>query len=239
MTELKTGGRSPENKHLPVLSSRFPYASVPLVRDFTPGEISAPWPARPTLSIEHYLWLDNGYRPKVDVRLSYSERFLFVRFDVEERVVTIKHREFQAPVFKDSCVEFFIDAFPAKRRGYLNFETNAAGVLLAAFGPGRNERRPLSEEDIAGFFAVSSIADHSSGQHGTESWRLEYRLPLDLFAAFYGKRIRPGNIAAANFYKCGDETEVPHYGAWSPIETAEPDFHRPECFGTLEFQKKR
>ena len=48
--------------------------------------------------------------------------------------------KFQDPVYKDSCVEFFVDAFPDPGRGYVNFETNAAGTLLAAFGPDRSHR---------------------------------------------------------------------------------------------------
>ena len=36
-----------------------------------------------------------------------------------------------------------------------------------------------------------------------------------------------------NFYKCGDETEFPHYGMWSEAVSDTPDFHRPECFGRL------
>jgi hypothetical protein len=67
------------------------------------------------------------------------------------------------------------------------------------------------------------------------SWSVAYRLPLALFAKLYGEDIQPGRRAAANFYKCGDDTAVPHYGAWSPVKTASPDFHRPEFFGELVF----
>jgi hypothetical protein len=45
-----------------------------------------------------------------------------------------------------------------------------------------------------------------------------------------------GHVARANFYKCGDETETPHFGAWSPVQTPQPDFHRPEFFGRLVFE---
>jgi hypothetical protein len=37
----------------------------------------------------------------------------------------------------------------------------------------------------------------------------------------------------ANFYKCADNTRIPHYVSWNPIEVASPDFHRPEFFGEL------
>ncbi|MCK7480493.1 MAG: carbohydrate-binding family 9-like protein [Candidatus Moduliflexus flocculans] len=54
-------------------------------------------------------------------------------------------------------------------------------------------------------------------------------------ASIYGREIDAGCRSAANFYKCGDETEFPHYGAWSPVETPAPDFHRPEFFGEIVF----
>ena len=43
-------------------------------------------------------------------------------------------------------------------------------------------------------------------------------------------------IANANFYKCGDETQKPHYLSWSPVKTSKPDFHSPEYFGKLIFE---
>ena len=40
----------------------------------------------------------------------------------------------------------------------------------------------------------------------------------------------------ANFYKCGDELQTPHFLSWNPIKIENPDFHRPDFFGTLEFE---
>jgi len=41
--------------------------------------------------------------------------------------------------------------------------------------------------------------------------------------------------AKANFFKCGDDTQQPHFLSWQPIDTPRPDFHRPEFFGFLQF----
>ena len=211
------------------------YTIVPVDAEFLPGDASGPWPLIPPLAIDRYLWLDNGYRPPVEVKLCYSRSSLHVRFQVGERRVRVKYVKFQDPVYKDSCVEFFIDAFPESRQGYINFETNAAGTLLAAFGPDRNNRKPLWPEDLSGFDVASSIGGPCDGEHGGDMWTLEYRVPLVLFRKIYGQEILSGHRAAANFYKCGDETEVPHYGAWNPVDTPSPDFHRPEFFGEVVF----
>jgi len=70
------------------------------------------------------------------------------------------------------------------------------------------------------------------------SWTVRYRVPLMLFKIYYGDTVKPRLEGRANFYKCGDETEFPHYGAWSPPRTEAPDFHRPEFFGTIIFSER-
>jgi hypothetical protein len=65
---------------------------------------------------------------------------------------------------------------------------------------------------------------------GNFNWTLTVDIPFSLLG------IDAHNLPAsikANFYKCGDETSVPHYVSWNPIEVENPDFHRPEFFGEL------
>ena len=194
------------------------------------------WQDVPCLTINHYLWLNNGYSPRVEVRLRFSDRFLYVFFKTFERRVCIRHTEFQSSVYKDSCVEFFVDPFPEKKIGYMNFETNAAGALLLGFGPDRENRRRLAEAEIAGFEIVPSILAPVIGFHGADFWTLHYRIPMTLFERCYGEKVRSGARSKANFYKCGDETEFEHYGAWSPVDLPAPDFHVPRFFGDIHFE---
>jgi len=210
-----------------------PSYTVRRVEDFGYDESGPePWDHLAPLTIDHYLWLTNGYRPRVEARLGWSARFLYVKFRVGEKRAPVRFTKFQDPVYKDSCVEFFVDMFPGTRLGYLNFEMNAAGVLLAAFGPDRNHRKPLWPEDLAG---MSVISGEELWPEVGDNWHVEYKVPLALFRKLYGEDVKPGHKAAANFYKCGDETAIPHYGAWSRVGTPGPDFHRPEYFGELVF----
>jgi hypothetical protein len=213
------------------------YEIVRVRKDFDVGSPPAAWRAIPALTIGHYLWIKNGHEPPVEVRLCYSGRYLYVRFDVQERKVRVRFTGFQDPVYKDSCVEFFVDMFPDLKAGYINFEANAAGAFLVAFGPDRHHRRPFRKEELRGFKSSSSIKGPVDEDIPAGRWALAYRIPLDLFRKVYGREIQRGQRAAGNFYKCGDETEFPHYGAWSPVGTPAPDFHRPEFFGTLTFAK--
>jgi len=212
------------------------YRVIRVEPDFpVPGEPSF-WRPIPALKVAHYLWLDNGYRPHVEVRLCHSRQNLYVRFDVFEAKIRVRFTRFQDPVYKDSCVEFFVDPFPEKKVGYINFETSALGAMLVAIGPDRSRRTPIPQSDLEGFEIVTSVKRPVSGYHGAEFWTLAYKLPLSLFEKHYGSKIMAGHVARANFYKCGDETEIPHYGAWSPVRSPQPDFHRPEFFGRLIFE---
>jgi hypothetical protein len=193
------------------------------------------WQRLPVLTIDHYRWADNGYSPRVEVRLCYSARNLYVFFKVFEPKIKVRFGEFQDPVYKDSCAEFFIDPFPEKGVGYINIETNAIGTVLIAIGPSRARRTPIPQDDLRGFEIATSVKKPLEGAYGAEFWTLTYKVPLALYEKYYGVKLSPGHLARANFYKCGDETDFPHYGAWSPVLCAEPDFHRPEFFGTLRF----
>ena len=62
--------------------------------------------------------------------------------------------------------------------------------------------------------------------------------PFALLEAYVGPiAIDKGSVWGANFYKCGDETSHPHWGAWSPVD--ELNFHLPRCFGRLGFAEQR
>jgi hypothetical protein len=211
------------------------YRLTRIEEDFlVPGKPSF-WNALPVAKICHYLWLDNGYRPRVEVRACYSLRSLYLFFRAFESRIKARLSRFQDPVYKDSCVELFINPFPEKPTGYINLEANALGTVLISVGPDRHRRTALAREDMEGFYIASSINRPVEGIHGADFWTLEYRLPLRVFKKIYGENIVSGQTARANFYKCGDETEKPHYGAWSPVESDKPDFHRPEFFGRLLF----
>ena len=66
-----------------------------------------------------------------------------------------------------------------------------------------------------------------------EGWELVLSIPLELVEKLWGVKANSGTWFRANFYSCGDETPLPHYASWNPVETESPDFHRPEFFGNV------
>jgi hypothetical protein len=201
--------------------------------DFTGEEV---WHDVPALSVDNYLWVKNGYTPSVRVKIFHTERNLYLYYHVSEKSVTIRRTKFGSDVWKDSCVEFFLNPFPDRSDRYFNMEFNALGVMLIGIGRDGDDskRYYLREDEVQGLVACSTIKKAVTGAHGADHWRLYVRIPKEVFEKQYGMPLTDAH-AIANFYKCGDETEWEHYGAWNKVDNATPNFHLPQWFGELTF----
>lgn len=157
---------------------------------------------------------------------------IFLRFSVSEMNVKGRYQGFNEPVYKDSCVEFFVSF---EKGLYYNFEFSCIGTLLAAYGSGRSDRAYLSE-DILGKIDIHP----SLGRNKIEvlnraiDWSLDIAIPIEVFTHSRLKTLS-GQQASVNFYKCGDDLPMPHFLSWNPVGTPSPDFHRPEFFGEIIF----
>lgn len=176
-------------------------------------------------------WAAYPYKPEAAFAMAHGDSGVFLKFFVEEKHVRAVCSEPNQPVYKDSCVEFFISF--GEEPGYYNFEFNCAGTCLLGFGEARTNREMTSPELIRSIAFQSSIKPATS-KDANIGWELTVAIPFEAFQ--YHKIISmKGKKCRANFYKCGDDLPEPHFLAWNTIQTEEPDFHRPEFFGTLEF----
>lgn len=189
------------------------------------------WASVRSLAVDTYLWADNGYEPRVEVRACWSGERLHILFRAYEDEATVRYSQMNDPVYKDSCVEFFVQPTPESDKRYLNFEFNAAGAML--LGLGINRDRELLSEVPPGLFDIRT-AVRCMDATGNLYWTLECSIPFSfLRTRFPLFNPGPGTSMKGNFYKCGDETSFPHYGCWNPIRSAHPDFHRCDDFGIL------
>ncbi len=161
--------------------------------------------------------------------LSYTDKYLRLEFMVSEKHLMALRNQINQPVYKDSCVEFFIGFESGK--GYYNFEFNCAGTALVGFGEGR-ERELLPVELIRSIKTEVSIKPELEG---FISWNLLVHIPFQLFIKHNITTFK-GLVCRGNFYKCGDDLPEPHYLAWNRIQSKEPNFHLPEFFGELIFE---
>lgn len=174
------------------------------------------------------------YTPAVNVKLFHDNERLYIKFDVTEKDILAKVAEDQGKTWTDPCVEFFVS--PHGNMDYYNFECTCTGKLLLAWHPADKpkEAAPMS--------VIESVVRHPSLgtecfslREGENSWSVIEIIPASaLFRS--GIDSWESKKMSANFYKCGDELPTPHFISWAPIEWKEPSFHRPEFFGTLEFE---
>ena len=192
---------------------------------------SVDWNAIPAAPVDNFFWLE-GHTPVTAAKLAFVEGFGFIlRMTCVEKDPLCRYHEYNEPVYTDSCLEFFADYVGSG--AYVNMEMNAGGTLLSCIGEGRGNRTPIKDICHGAIFpTVGSI--HK------DRWAVTATVSLPMLADLYGTDIATltekfisGYTFHGNFYKCGDETAVPHYGMWNPVGTENADFHRPEYFGAL------
>lgn len=181
-------------------------------------------------------WPDQyPYAPEVTFRMYHTGDRLMLRFDVAERHTAARVTADNGEVWTDSCVEFFIAPDESL---YYNFETNCIGTMLL----GARKSREEAEHACAG--VMSEIKRETTlprGEvimlpEGDNHWSLTLSIPT---TALFRHNIADwsGLKARMNLYKCGDNLPVPHFLSWQPIDTPNPDFHRPEFFADVIFEE--
>ena len=181
--------------------------------------------------IEAVPWPAYSYKPKVSFAIAYSDNSICLKYYVSEKSIRAVYAHPNDPVFKDSCVEFFISFEDEKE--YYNFEFNCAGTCLLGFGTERANRKLLPENVIL-LIRNQALLKPAYSQNANIDWELTVLIPLKVFH-YHDIKTLKGKRCRANFYKCGDELPEPHFLAWNNIKTDHPNFHVPECFGSMEF----
>lgn len=179
-------------------------------------------------------WPSFPYKPSVKFKIAYCQDEIWLKFNVREETIRAKENTINGDVYKDSCVEFFIS--PNQNDTYYNFEFNCIGVPYLAFGVPGKDRKLVNPEIVKLIKVKSSLGnspfDEKTGGH---QWELMIVIPKDCFV--FDRSIGfDGLNASANFYKCGDETRIPHFVTWNPVDTETPNYHQPGYFGKLQFE---
>lgn len=205
-----------------------------------PDETSGPWQAADILEVKHFRPESSSHRPKTIARLLYDASGIHGMFTVHDQFVRCTRTNYMDQVWKDSCVEFFVQ--PKADKGYFNFEFNCGGAFLCCYitDPAR------APEGFKQFVRVpkSSVAQvqcHSTMPRTVDpelkepvTWSLRFFIPFSLLAEFVGPiGTVAGQTWRGNFFKCADESSHPHWASWAPVD--ELNFHLPRCFGTLHF----
>ncbi len=174
---------------------------------------------------------DYDYKPDAGFAIAHSLNFIFLKYYIIEQEVKAVFTRTNDPVYRDSCVEFFI-CFD-NDKNYYNLEFNSNGTCLMGYGPIRENRSLLPIDLIEKIQNLTIKIESDSIFHGG-CWQLTLAIPKEAFCFNLTGAIC-SKTARANFYKCGDDLAVPHFFAWNNICTEHPDFHQPDYFGELYF----
>ena len=183
-------------------------------------------------SIDIAPWPEYNYKPEVSFNIAHAGDCIFLKFYVVEDVVKASYYKPDDPVYKDSCVEFFI-SFDEDQE-YYNLEFNAIGTCKLNFGKNRNERVVISEELNKRIMFSANIQNNAVSNSKRIKWELALMIPIAVFSKHNIKSLSEKKCSA-NFYKCGDDLPVPHFLCWNNIQSSEPDFHLQEYFGEILF----
>ncbi len=176
-------------------------------------------------------WDEYSYKPIVAFDIARSDTNIYIRYFVKGNSLKASYKEDNSPVHKDSCVEFFMKRI--EDTNYMNFEFNCIGTCDAARRKSREIKQSLTQREYKTIRRHSTLERKSfEEKKGVFSWELTVAIPFTVLGI--DPNFLPEKILA-NFYKCADETEFPHFLSWSPIDVPQPDFHRPEFFGELYF----
>ena len=183
-------------------------------------------------SIECINWPEQfSYKPITAFSIARSVKYLYINYFVRGNCLLAINDKDNAPVWQDSCVEFFAQV-PGQKE-YYNFEFNCIGTALAAKRESRDVFTHFSPEQMKQIKRCASAGNKPFQEmQGIFAWELLVAIPFSLIG-LDGSNLP--EMINANFYKCADNSSLPHYLSWSPIETENPDFHRPEYFGELYF----
>ena len=184
------------------------------------------WEKIPAVTLTHQPWLA-PCGIEAAAQLCHDGENLYVRMTAKEKNIRATLTGPLDQVCSDSCLEFFFAPKTDDAR-YFNFEWNRLLSVYVGFGGVRKTRARQILKDPKALFAPVAF-DTADG------WGIEYRIPK-AYIQMYMPDFELRGEAACNFYKCGDETEIPHYLAWAPLSSDTPDYHRRQDFGKLIFE---
>ena len=173
-------------------------------------------------------WAQFDDKPKVEFSIAHDGYAVLLKYYVEETETLARFTQPNQPVYRDSCVEFFI-AFDES--GYYNLEFNSLGTCLGGHGADRDHRE---EQPAALLKTIQALPEKKSEDGALSKWSLTLVIPVSVFrfdpvTSLHEKKCR------VNFYKCGDDLKKKQYLAWSNIDWPTPNFHLPQFFGEAEF----
>ena len=176
--------------------------------------------------------------PKVSFSGYWNEKGIGGRFDVEDNSILAECTEDMSSIWNDSCVEIFLK--PQNMVGHFGFEFNSIGKLYACYIKNETlidgkfkESFPCTIDDCS-LVKRNSLFKKKIFPERIEktNWWVDFFIPIILLQKYFGEfSFHTNSKLRANFYKCGDKLQNPHWLSWNKID--ELNFHKEQCFGEI------
>ncbi len=146
--------------------------------------------------VKHLLWGTKAIPRTYGYQGFVPDEGFYLKMVCEEREPLRTYENLLDPVYRDSAMEAFLQ-FEPQRGGretavYLNFEANANGALLAAYGSGRTYRTYFSKEELDLFGCTATIEE--------DHWSFSIFIPIRMLEDVYGSlNLGIGSRFSGNF----------------------------------------
>lgn len=175
-------------------------------------------------------WSSYQYCPDVRFQIAHDKEYLYIKYSVVEQNIKAEYLNDGEAVWRDSCVEIFIQDSDALH--YHNFEFNCIGTLYSTRRLQHNEEVEHTADERREVIRIASLPKERIDKvDNSDEWTLLVGIPFKLIG--YDA---PPKMLKANLYKCGDRTTQAHFVSWSEISAPKPSFHEPQFFGTLNIK---
>jgi len=175
-----------------------------------------------------------------NVRVLYSDNFLYVKFDCEDDYIWGTIEERNGTIYNEECVEVFLNPANCTHQ-YYELKLSPKNVVydacvLNARTPQRpNEGiKPLFQMNIENMKTYVSVEGEMDKRGKGKKWQAYYAVPFDELFGAENVPPKTGDTWRANFYRIDSpDKKQQEYYAWS--RTDRPAFHLPWRFGYLKF----
>jgi len=163
---------------------------------------------------------------ETEVRVLWNNTFLYLRFLCRYRTLTV-FADSDANGRRDQLwdrdvAEVFLQTDESQPRHYWEFEIGPNGMWVDLEISPDGKRNP-----------ASGMKSRVAVNEADKIWTAELTLPMAVLMAGFD----PSQEWRVNFFRVEGATEPRFYSAWRPTDTPQPNFHVPEAFGILRFQK--
>jgi alpha-galactosidase len=215
------------------LSAPVREAEAAVAREFT-GQTGAEgfppdaaWQSAPAIQFFRD-WQGKNADPEreTEVRLLWSQTALYVRFLAHFRSITVfENAEANGrrdELWERDVVEVFLQPSGSDGMRYKEFEVSPNGFWIDL------DIAPGKKRDLA-----SGLKRRANVDEKRKIWTAELILPMKSLTQDFD----PAKEWRVNFFRVEGASESRFYSAWQATGTPAPNFHVPEAFGKLVFEK--